>query len=736
MESTERLPDRSVIDGLLDEKKTETRQKVEVWILDILGSEGPDRVTPAAKASAVSQITRLINRIVEDLLGSAWPHARKNGLVALRELTFMMDTDWAQCCAQKITNPILVCFSDEDSDVRYKACEAFINVAKVIRSGILEDMGAVFHGLCRLYTDVEQQIKEGAQSLDRLVRDIVVEQRHFDYSVLIPLIAARIHVLNPSVRQLVLGWIVLLYSMPQVDMIAFLPHYLEGLFGILASDNRDFRLKAQECLDGLLEEIRKSASERPERTQQAIAQAAATVARCCRAGGEQRSEAAPVRFNALKWLLESVNLQAKLQVELTMPGADGVSSRSLRRRPSEPVADAGAAALGLRQLIPELLPGALYCLDDGESTIQQDAIQANLRLREAMTILDGDQLPVEPIAHAVISAMFDVGGQERSKEVLLRCFSWAELLLDRCPAKVVQPEVRDRLLGAALKALLRQEDEVASTALRFAANLTAMGEQLGEEGEDLVGSMCHRLFRLMKEQPNLLARRGELIVRKICDGLVHQGVDVQRFFATAAKAINQEEDKAFARRLVQVLNRGLLTGPETKAFRAWLQLEVRRCEQKGELRPELQMVLMEAWMVCPVSSLALSFWLNEFEFAAGLATRLATAPRTDEIEAQLKDFVELLESPVFSELRLQMLGALQHRSALLRAMLQLGALLPKEKCIQGRLQVLETGVLLDRVTAKAKGTGPFRECCKQAQDLLERFDEVCERDHRWKDCIL
>ena len=39
--------------------------------------------------------------------------------------------------------------SPEDSKVRYKACEAFINVAKVIRSGILEDMGAVFHGLCR-----------------------------------------------------------------------------------------------------------------------------------------------------------------------------------------------------------------------------------------------------------------------------------------------------------------------------------------------------------------------------------------------------------------------------------------------------------------------------------------------------------------------------------------------------------------------------------------------------------
>ncbi|CAK9027241.1 Protein VAC14 homolog, partial [Durusdinium trenchii] len=159
----------------------------------------------------------------------------------------------AQCFAHEITTPILRCFSDEDDysapgperTIRgYKACEAFYNVAKVIRRGVLQDMESVFDGLCKLYTDVEQTIKEGAQSLDRLVRDIVVEQRRFDYSTLIPLIAARIHVLNPSVRQLVLGWIVLLDSLPQVDMIAFLPHYLEGLFGILASDNRDFRMQA------------------------------------------------------------------------------------------------------------------------------------------------------------------------------------------------------------------------------------------------------------------------------------------------------------------------------------------------------------------------------------------------------------------------------------------------------------------------------------------------------------
>ena len=36
----------------------------------------------------------------------------------------------------------------------------------------------------RLYTDVDQTIREGAYSLDRLIRDIVMEQRDFDFAAL------------------------------------------------------------------------------------------------------------------------------------------------------------------------------------------------------------------------------------------------------------------------------------------------------------------------------------------------------------------------------------------------------------------------------------------------------------------------------------------------------------------------------------------------------------------------
>ena len=37
----------------------------------------------------------------------------------------------------------------QDALVRYKACEAFYNIAKVIRAGILRNISGVFDGLCR-----------------------------------------------------------------------------------------------------------------------------------------------------------------------------------------------------------------------------------------------------------------------------------------------------------------------------------------------------------------------------------------------------------------------------------------------------------------------------------------------------------------------------------------------------------------------------------------------------------
>ena len=46
--------------------------------------------------------------------------------------------------------PILNCFTDQDSKIRYYACEALYNVAKVTREKILIFFNEVFDILCKV----------------------------------------------------------------------------------------------------------------------------------------------------------------------------------------------------------------------------------------------------------------------------------------------------------------------------------------------------------------------------------------------------------------------------------------------------------------------------------------------------------------------------------------------------------------------------------------------------------
>lgn len=46
----------------------------------------------------------------------------------------------------------------------------------------------------------------------------------------IPLLRERMNVLNPYVRQFLVGWITVLDSVPDIDMLGFLPDFLDGKF--------------------------------------------------------------------------------------------------------------------------------------------------------------------------------------------------------------------------------------------------------------------------------------------------------------------------------------------------------------------------------------------------------------------------------------------------------------------------------------------------------------------------
>lgn len=127
-------------------------------------------------------------------------------------------------------------------------------------------------------------MKNGAELLDRLVKDIVAESAASYVSVLqlsekgptdssepddselptafslakfIPLLKDRIHVIGPYTRNFLVSWLTLLDTIPDLELVSYLPEFLEGLIKFLGGPNKDVNVATQGLLDRFLTEIKR-----------------------------------------------------------------------------------------------------------------------------------------------------------------------------------------------------------------------------------------------------------------------------------------------------------------------------------------------------------------------------------------------------------------------------------------------------------------------------------------------
>ncbi len=144
----------------------------------------------------------------------------------------------------------------------------------------------------KLAADSELSVKNGAELLDRLVKDIVSESAStyvsllqspeealssphlskdsdkssstdlptaFSLAKFIPLLQERIHVINPFTRTFLVSWVTLLDTIPDLELVYYLPAFLGGLFKFLSDPNRDVHVATQGTLERFLNEIKKIA---------------------------------------------------------------------------------------------------------------------------------------------------------------------------------------------------------------------------------------------------------------------------------------------------------------------------------------------------------------------------------------------------------------------------------------------------------------------------------------------
>ncbi|KAL5189125.1 Protein VAC14 [Glycine soja] len=409
-------------------------------------------VKQLAAAGDHDKITAVINLLTTEFTYSPQANHRKGGLIGLAAATVGLTSEAAQHLEQ-IVPPVLNSFSDQDSKVRYYACEALYNIAKVVRGDFIIFFNQIFDALCKLSADSDANVQSAAHLLDRLVKDIVTESDQFSIEEFIPLLRERMNVLNPYVRQFLVGWITVLDSVPDIDMLGFLPDFLDGLFNMLSDSSHEIRQQADTALSEFLKEIKNSPSVDYGRMTQILVQ---------RAGSPDEF----TRLTAITWINEFVKL-----------GGD--------------------------QLVPyyaDILGAILPCIADKEEKIRVVARETNEELRA---------LKADPAEAFDVGAILSIARRQLSSELeatRIEALHWISTLLNNYRTEVLQ--FLNDIFDTLLKALSDPSDEVVLVVLDVHACIAKDSQHFRQ----LVVFLVHN-FRV---DNSLLEKRGPLIIRRLC----------------------------------------------------------------------------------------------------------------------------------------------------------------------------------------------------------------------------
>ncbi|KAI9012843.1 vacuolar protein 14 C-terminal Fig4p binding-domain-containing protein [Gaertneriomyces semiglobifer] len=770
-------------------------------------------IRDAIAAADHGRVSLLLRALIDEFAYSSLPNHRNGGLIALAAAAIALGTNELPRHLDAIVPPILSCFTDQDARVRYYACESMYNVAKVARGDILKYFNGIFDALSKLSSDSEPSVKNGAELLDRLMKDVVSERstywappagdgtvhapttiavdqaatsvalkdppppylavpgsvppvpgmksNQFNLPLFIPLLAERVHTLAPFTRTFLVQWISVLDAVPDLELIAYLPAFLDGLFNYLSDPNIDVRVATLNVLGEFLKEIRDVVETQRERG-------------CLKIQGRQTSApgSPALRRNPLtntdsqthNSLLtdqdhgDVAETQSAKSVVLTeeppasaRPGsgsghagsysvsqpiihtpvetqvtAESVPDTSGDGEPYVPglgvVLDIGrmtdiliphlmstdeeTQATALRWInefillarevmlpfTPLLLDAILPSLAHSVGAIRSIALEANTNLYRlildlpSVPSLAGSEDPnnafsatqtssdisassVDENSERTATAIVDLNAidlsttvetltlqfQDEHEETRVAALEWLLMLHKRAPKRVLSSD--DATFQALLRTLSDSSEEVVKRDLQLLAQVSHHSD------DEYFTRFMVNLLILFSSDRRLLETRGSLIIRQLCLSL-----HPERMYRTFGEILEREDDLEFASTMVQNLNFILITAPELVDLRRRL----RNLDSKDGIL--LFTALYRSWCHNAVAVFSLCLLAQAYEHASALLMLFADLDITVNLLIQIDKLVQLLESPVFTYLRLQLLEPDKHPHLL--------------KCLYGILMLL------------------------------------------------
>ncbi|OCK81218.1 ARM repeat-containing protein [Lepidopterella palustris CBS 459.81] len=719
------------------------------------------------------RIQKIVHQLCHDYAYAVHqPHARNGGLIGLAAASIALGSEVARYL-EEIVPPVLACFSDQDARVRYYACESMYNIAKVAKGEILLYFNQVFDALCKLAADSELSVKNGAELLDRLIKDIVSESASsyvsslhtpedggdesaddqtppsvdaptaFSLQRFIPLLQERINVINPFTRTFLVTWITLLDSIPDLELVSFLPSFLGGLFKFLSDPNQDVHTAAQTALDKFLSEIKKiarikrgiaesrksqgddgmkhstsSARSAPsvhsddgcvhsDEEEPTSDQSGESVDSESMTANDEKSTSAEddwipgqdvqvdyakildilvtflsdsseeeVQLTALRWidsffeicpedimpfvprLLSHVLPTMSHDVEQVRQAANRVNSSlmdyimslsdyPLRSKSAPPtqIQAPPASANATRETGNTGRRDSEFSNKTPRTTSRDPAAEVKA-IEGRMPSGTRTPTPAEERAPSPRQAA-DLDYQAAVNALTLQflneheatrvaAIAWLIMLHRKAPGKILS--IDDGTFPALLKTLSDPSEAVVTRDLLLLSQISKNSE------DSYFTSFMVNLLKLFCTDRRLLETRGNLIIRQLCVTL-----SAERIYRTMADCLEKDEDVEFASIMVQNLNNNLITAPELADLRKRLRnLETR----DGQT---FFVTLFKSWCHNAVATFSLCLLAQAYEQAYNLLLIFAELEMTVNMLIQIDKLVQLLESPVFTYLRLQLL---------------------------------------------------------------------------------
>uniref|UniRef100_A0A8C3FRQ3 Protein VAC14 homolog n=1 Tax=Chrysemys picta bellii TaxID=8478 RepID=A0A8C3FRQ3_CHRPI len=706
------------------------------------------------------QIKHVIQILSQEFALSQHPHSRKGGLIGLAACSIALGKD-SGLYLKELIEPVLTCFNDADSRLRYYACEALYNIVKVARGSVLPHFNVLFDGLSKLAADPDPNVKSGSELLDRLLKDIVTESNKFDLVGFIPLLRERIYSNNQYARQFIISWILVLESVPDINLLDYLPEILDGLFQILGDNSKEIRKMCEVALGEFLKEIKKNPSSVK------FAEMANILVIHCQASDDL------IQLTAMCWMREFIQLAGRVM----LPYSSGILTAVLpclsyddRKKSIKEVANVCNQSL-MKLVIPEddetdesKQSLSLQTEPKEESLSQQEvtssgeslftlAFDSNLSSASVFNVSSTDRVPVTLNLDGIVQVL-DCHLHDSATGMMTRIavLKWLYHLYIKTPRKMFRHT--DSLFPILLRTLSDESDEVILKDLEVLAEIASSPAGQTEDqgpcdGSDMRSSQSElhipvkasqlsssgtkgmecspstptmnsyfykfmiNLLKRFSSERKLLETRGAFIIRQLCLLL-----NAENIFHSMADILLREEDLKFASTMVHTLNTILLTSSELFQLRNQLK-DLKTPESRN-----LFCCLYRSWCHNPVTTVSLCFLTQNYKHAYDLIQKFGDLEVTVDFLTEVDKLVQLIECPIFTYLRLQLLDV-KNNPYLIKALYGLLMLLPQSSAFQllsHRLQCVPNPELLPGETSPpaSKATATNIDYL----ELLQHFERV------------